>query len=292
MLLLGIGKNSTLTAQVWPLPATNKTVNWSSSDNSIATVNSSGVVTAVAVGSVNITATTVDGGFTNSCAVTVSYCYWTPGTTGGIYYNSGNVGIGTDAPGAKLDISSGAYNTRLNGNGIMFSRGDGASFISSENTGGYLTFTTNGRGSTNANGNLVLKPDQNSYFNGKVGIGTTNPDATLTVNGNIKAERIDVITDVPASDYVFNTGYKLMTLGELDAFIKANKHLPEVPSADEFKANGYSVGDMDGLLLKKVEELTLYILEQQKTIQTQSKQLIMQSDELKELKQKIEKLKK
>jgi hypothetical protein len=57
-----------------------------------------------------------------------------------------------------------------------------------------------------------------------------------------------------------------LTLEEIEKYIKDNKHLPEVPSALEFKQNGYSVGEMDDLLLRKIEELTLYIIAQQKRI--------------------------
>ncbi len=117
------------------------------------------------------------------------------------------------------------------------------------------------------------------YYDGNVGIGTTTDLSNrLTVDGTIKAERIDVVssitlngmidagqirlnTTIPQSDHVFNTDYKLMSLSELDAYIKTHKHLPEIPSAKEFKENGYSVGEMDDLLLRKIEELTLYILE-------------------------------
>jgi trimeric autotransporter adhesin len=63
------------------------------------------------------------------------------------------------------------------------------------------------------------------------------------------------------ADYVFNEDYKLMSLLEVESFIKLNKHLPEIPSADEVKENGHKLGEMDVLLLKKVEELTLYLID-------------------------------
>lgn len=75
-----------------------------------------------------------------------------------------------------------------------------------------------------------------------------------------------MIADVPDADYVFDTDYKLATLSELESFVKENKHLPNIPSAEQFKKDGYKVGEMDEMLLRKVEELTLYVIEQQKTI--------------------------
>jgi len=111
---------------------------------------------------------------------------------------------------------------------------------------------------------------------GKVAIGVnTTYDANyqyqnqgyrLMVNGGILCEEVKVISDVPASDFVFNSDYKLRTLSEIEQFVKENKHLPEVPSAQEFKENGYKVGEMDDLLLRKIEELTLYIIAQDKRI--------------------------
>ncbi|MBR7036145.1 MAG: hypothetical protein IKI25_10350 [Bacteroidales bacterium] len=109
-----------------------------------------------------------------------------------------------------------------------------------------------------------------SYFSDFVGIGTTNLTATsgykLAVDGGILCEEVKVISNVPSADYVFENGYNLRSLNEVEAFVSENKHLPDVPSAKEFKANGYKMGDMDNLLLQKIEELTLYIIEQQKQI--------------------------
>ena len=89
----------------------------------------------------------------------------------------------------------------------------------------------------------------------------------LMVNGGILCEKLKVIADVPNSDYVFEKDYKLKTLEEVNAFVKMNKHLPEVPSAKCFKEDGYSVGEMDDLLLRKVEEMTLYIIQMNKEIE-------------------------
>ncbi len=88
----------------------------------------------------------------------------------------------------------------------------------------------------------------------------------LMVNGAIRCEKLKVETDVPNSDHVFEKDYNLMPLEEVHAFVTENKHLPEIPSAAEFQENGYLVGEMDDLLLRKVEELTLYIIAQQKQI--------------------------
>jgi len=117
----------------------------------------------------------------------------------------------------------------------------------------------------------------NIYYSGNVGIGCDNPSVKLAVNGKIQATEVE-IKSAPCSDYVFEKGYKLTSLSDLEKFVTTNKHLPEVPSAKEFEEKGYSVGQMDDMLLRKVEELTLYMLELKK--------------ENSELKNKIEMLKK
>ena len=88
----------------------------------------------------------------------------------------------------------------------------------------------------------------------------------LMVNGGILCESLKVIGDVPNSDHVFTKEYKLRPLQEVKAYVWNNKHLPEIPSAQEFKDNGYSVGTMDDLLLRKVEELTLYVIQLQEEL--------------------------
>jgi hypothetical protein len=110
----------------------------------------------------------------------------------------------------------------------------------------------------------------------KVGIGTLNPDEKLTVNGTIHATEVKVTQTVPA-DYVFQkyyTGkselksdYTMPTLAEIENFTKKNHHLPNVPSAQEIQQKGVSLGEMSNVLLQKVEELTLYAIEQNKVIE-------------------------
>ena len=116
--------------------------------------------------------------------------------------------------------------------------------------------------------------------NGNVGIGTTNPgNYRLAVEGKIGAREV-VVTTTAWADYVFEPTYDLRPLSEVEAFIKENKHLPEIPSAKEVEANGVSLGEMNVLLLKKVEELTLYLIELKKENETQRKQNEIQQKEI------------
>lgn len=113
-------------------------------------------------------------------------------------------------------------------------------------------------------GNVYLSGGSIWNSAGNVGIGTENPDAKLAVNGTIHSKEVKVDLTVPAPDYVFANDYKLKSLQEVENYIKENSHLPEIPSAQEFEKNGINVSEMNMALLKKVEELTLYAIEQQK----------------------------
>jgi hypothetical protein len=106
-------------------------------------------------------------------------------------------------------------------------------------------------------GNNLFALDKN------VGIGTSRPTEKLTVKGNIHAEEVKVDLTVPGPDYVFEKSYSLLSLQELKAYIEQYKHLPEIPSAREMEAAGIDLSKLNILLLKKIEELTLYTLEQE-----------------------------
>ncbi|WBV61636.1 DUF4200 domain-containing protein [Chryseobacterium camelliae] len=118
--------------------------------------------------------------------------------------------------------------------------------------------------------------------NGNVGIGVSNPLNTLDVNGLIHAKEVKVdLQNWP--DYVFKKEYDLKSLSEVEKFIKENGHLPNIDSATDMVKNGAKLGEMNVKLLEKIEELTLYTIEQ-------NKQLKSQSEKIEILEEKLEKL--
>ncbi|HJW29834.1 MAG TPA: hypothetical protein VJ508_11415, partial [Saprospiraceae bacterium] len=117
-----------------------------------------------------------------------------------------------------------------------------------------------------ADGNLFLQP-----VGGCVGIGTTSfgPTTKLAVEGVIGAREVNVTAvGTPFPDYVFDDDYHVVPLAQLEKQIRQDKHLPEMPSAGEVKKKGINLGEMQTKLLKKVEELTLYVIEQNKKLTT------------------------
>jgi len=97
--------------------------------------------------------------------------------------------------------------------------------------------------------------------NGNIGIGTTTPTEKLSVNGTIRSKEV-LVESTPWPDYVFTDTYKLNSLSEVSTFISENGHLPNIPTAKEVKENGIKLGEMNAKLLEKIEELTLYLIEQ------------------------------
>jgi len=193
-----------------------------------------------------------------------SHIHW--GTTGDWYIrsaadngkvviqdNGGNVGIGTSAPDRKLHVkgyakiepwtSGGSYAefSSINGGKVQLYLHDGSAL------------------------KVAIRSDGTSYFNGgNVAIGTTNPGSyQLAVEGKIGAREIEVKLGAWA-DYVFDKDYELKPLDEVASFIQDNKHLPDVPSEKEVLENGVSLGEMNKILLQKVEELTLYMIDLKK----------------------------
>ena len=115
--------------------------------------------------------------------------------------------------------------------------------------------------------NYVLFLCEKEPYKGNVGIGTKNPTKKLSVNGAVLAKEVVVSNESTYwPDYVFSSDYELMSLGDLEAFVQANSHLPGVPSAAEVEEEGIKLGEMNTVLLQKVEELTRYVIDLQKQI--------------------------
>lgn len=177
---------------------------------------------------------------------------------------------------------NGAYSDNVyNGNIVLCKAGDSAGqFINIIRNGYYpwsigmvygtSHFAIGTAQSTDAN---FVNPVFTITSDQLVGIGTISPDTKLTVNGTVHAKEVLIDLNGPLADYVFDKDYKLRTLSEVQNYIQEKKHLPDIPSATEVKDKGMSVGEMQNLLLQKIEELTLYIIQQQNEIETLKQQL-------------------
>ena len=104
------------------------------------------------------------------------------------------------------------------------------------------------------------------YSSGSVSVGLEDTTQNLNVNGTIYSKEVKVQTVIPQPDYVFEEDYPLKSLSSVESFINENKHLPEIPSAKEVAKNGVDLAAMNMLLLRKVEELTLYLFQQENRI--------------------------
>ncbi len=206
---------------------------------------------------------------------------------------TGNVGIGATEPRAKLDVAGNMLlQSALNNSSLRpsLSTQPLSGEIRSYSQLGYsgddgLLRLSAGAGTTPAimsyidisSYSTIPDMDQNIVFgtageekmrihkNGNIGIGTANPNEKLAVNGKIRAREIKVeATNWP--DYVFETAYELPSLTEVEKNIKANGHLPGIPSAKTLAKEGIAVSEMLSLQQKKIEELTLYVIELKKEL--------------------------
>jgi hypothetical protein len=206
------------------------------------------------------------------------------------------VGIGTTTPSERLDLVNGAMRIQRQNLGFVnnfddvkflwmqgqtfeteaaigySAYGGGASAIGFARGGSYDTyikFYTNPYGTVTTN---AMTERMRIDLNGNVGIGTTTPQSLLSVAGTITAKKVKVLaTGWP--DYVFDAGYRLPTLLELEQHIKQYKHLPGIPSATEVEENGIELGEMNKKLLEKIEEQALYIIEMNKTLKLLNERL-------------------
>ncbi|NMN37165.1 hypothetical protein [Pedobacter sp. SG918] len=196
----------------------------------------------------------------------------------------GNVGIGTSTPQEKLDIKGNilissaeiplGLNTEVGGTTPLFNMSinfreankntafTGAAFRIDTRTSELPLFQWLKRDA----GTDVEHVIMNLNTNGNLGLGVVSPLEKLSVNGNIRAKEIKVeASNWP--DYVFEEGYKVGKLEELESYIKENKHLPEIPSAKLIEKEGLVLGEMNKKLLKNLEELTLHVIELNKRME-------------------------
>ena len=261
-------------------------------------------------------------GFLSLRTSTTKYIEGQPATMYDRVYirKDGNVGIGTSNPDGKLHINGGiaiqnptlSYDTNGNAGeraGIIFGTNHPTNnsmfWISPDATQGNRLNIGVGYGYNDNGAKLTIEN------NGEVGIGTTSPSAKLDVAGNIKAHEIEVtlaaMQDLQlngtlaannityaangnTADFVFEDNYHLKDLSEVEAFIKSNKHLPEIPSAEEMEEAGVNLAEMNKLLLMKVEELTLYSIELEKKVMEERKERrgeLVQALKMEEEKRKV-----
>lgn len=222
----------------------------------------------------------------------------------------GNVGIGTTSPSAKLEIShdENIRTVKINPQNQLDVTGNSSLTIkefvpsiefsdSSNSSSAAVVFANNSsffigkKSGVRMTNSELFNVNLNS---GKVGIGTlTTGSHKLAVEGSIGAREIKVEAAPNWSDFVFYDNYKLPTLIEVENYIKENGHLKDIPSAKEVEENGFYLGEMDSKLLQKIEELTLYTIDQEKKINAQRKEineLKKQKNKIEEQQEKIEKL--
>ena len=139
---------------------------------------------------------------------------------------------------------------------------------------------------------VYVNGNSKSYFGGNVGIGTTAPTQKLHVVGNMRVSGSILYgaPDEPVPDYVFERDYNLMPVEELARFVEKEKHLPNIPGAAEIKENGLNLGEFQMKLLEKIEELTLYTLNQARAIKGKDAEISSLNDRLSGLERMVQRL--
>ncbi|WP_029272453.1 hypothetical protein [Flavobacterium sp. KJJ] len=195
---------------------------------------------------------------------------------------NGNVGIGITAPEAKLHIYgnngettniilAADYPDRYRWRFKTMDRGNAidldftvSNHIDNQEQVLILSASNSGRPEFQLYNNAIVAND------GNVGIGTATPDSKLAVNGTIHSKEVKVDM-IGWPDYVFKKEYTLPTLEEVEKHITEKGHLENIPSQEEVLKNGINLGEMNAKLLQKIEELTLYTIQQQKNTEKLTK---------------------
>ncbi len=214
-----------------------------------------------------------------------------------------NVGIGTNAPAERVTIAGSHNDSRIllhslggsvdvrqadlvlwasepeisySGVGIsnnaLVSTGVGMHLLNPARGGSYIRLLDNAMMFNIMSSSGINKQALIINSDGNVGIGTTNPTSKLTVAGDINSREVRVTVNAGA-DFVFEKDYDLPSLDSVSNFIKENKHLPEIASAEEMKKDGINLSEMNIKLLQKIEELTIYVIQQQEDIEILKKNI-------------------
>lgn len=207
---------------------------------------------------------------------------------------NGNVGIGTTNPNVRLHVKNGGIsssdqsfdniNVKIDGTAVpalRFTRWTGAgtnqhnAFVAQFFNTALNEYSLGiGVGSSTSGDQTYANTAITTTLSGNVGIGTTDPKGyKLAVNGDAIFTKVKVKTYSTWPDYVFHPTYKLPSLQEVEAFIREHKHLPDVPSARQVEKDGLDIGANQAVLLKKIEELTLYVIEIKKETESQKKEI-------------------
>ncbi|MBB6129954.1 hypothetical protein [Mucilaginibacter lappiensis] len=195
----------------------------------------------------------------------------------------GSVGIGTTTPAAQLDVATNSFIGTLGGkfntpltlikNGDVNGTDNPVLLIKHSGTGSNIFASAasdigiiNIQGFNTTVANKAINSNNNFYVftNGTVGVNTNYIPSgyQLAVNGSAIATSVTVQLKSSWPDYVFKKNYQLPSLQDVKTYIDQNQHLPETPSAQEIAKDGLNLGEMNKLLMKKVEELTLYLIEE------------------------------
>lgn len=194
---------------------------------------------------------------------------------GVLYMNKwGNVGINTEDPKARLDIDG---DLRTSG-GIT-----GSDIVSGGSNAWKFHTPDDGRSS------LYIAP-LFADGNGDWDKSTEFKEGNIAVRGKVEAKEVKV-TQSPTADFVFEETYQLPTLEDVERHIKEKRHLPEIASASEMEKEGVNVGEFQIQLLQKIEELTLYTIEQNKQLKIQAVENNQQSQKIKQLEQENQQMK-
>ena len=196
---------------------------------------------------------------------------------------NGNIGIGVKTPSQKLHVQgSGMFTDHISIGWAKELKTHGMLHNTIIKTGweagkDYTAFFVPGNSTDDASEKMRINQL------GQVGIGTINVGSyKLAVEGKIGAREVNV-TLASWSDFVFFDSYNLRPLSEVETFIQENKPLPDVPSAAMVEKEGVNLGEMDAILLRKIEELTLYVIEQNKKIEEVQKENEFLKERVKDL---------